>query len=70
MSKERKRYTREFTREAVQMWQSSGKRAAESAELRQLRKELALVKQERDILKKSSASSRVKANEIRLYPRP
>ena len=86
MSKHRKRYTVEFKREAVQLWESSGKAAAEiekdlgitpgllyrwkrrlreqaaaeadgsaaeMAELGRLRKELALVKQERDILKKA-----------------
>jgi transposase len=86
MSKQRKQYTVEFKREAVQLWESSGKAAAEiekdlgitpgllyrwksrlakqaaaeadgsaaeSAELRRLKRELALVKQERDILKKA-----------------
>ena len=86
MSKERQQYTQEFKRETVQLWQTSGKSAAEiekdlgitpgllyrwksrlqkqaeaeadgsaaeSAELRRLKKELALVKQERDILKKA-----------------
>jgi transposase len=86
MSKQRKQYTQEFKREAVQLWQTSGKSApeiekdlgiatgllyrwksrlkkqaeaeadgsaTESAELRRLKQELALVKQERDILKKA-----------------
>lgn len=86
MSKKRKQYTPEFKREAVQLWQTSGKAAAEieadlgighgllyrwkremhhqataaadgsaaeSAEIRRLKRELALVKQERDILKKA-----------------
>lgn len=86
MSKTRKQYAPEFKREAVQLWQSSGKAAAaiekdlgishgllyrwkgqlqgqaeaeadgsaaESAELRRLKRELELVKQERDILKKA-----------------
>ena len=88
MSQPRKQYTLEFKREAVQLWQASGKAAskiekdlgitpgllyrwkrrlkdqaaaeadgsaAESAEVRRLKKELALVKQERDILKKALA---------------
>ena len=86
MSKSRKRYTEEFKREAIELWQTSeksaatieqdlgiskgmlyywkkefGKKAAaeadgsaaELAELKRLRKELAVVKQERDILKKA-----------------
>lgn len=86
MSKTRKQYAPEFKREAVQLWQSSGKAAAEiekdlgishgllyrwkrqlqdqaeaeadgsaaeSAELHRLKRELELVKQERDILKKA-----------------
>ena len=86
MSKNRKQYTLEFKREAVQLWATSGKAAAEiekdlgitpgllyrwksrlqkkaqaevdgsaaeAAELRRLKKELELVKQERDILKKA-----------------
>lgn len=86
MSKTRKRYTEEFKREAIELWQSSEKSAAEIekdlgitngmlyhwkkefrkkaeaeadgsaaelAELKRLRKELAIVKQERDILKKA-----------------
>lgn len=86
MSKKRKKYTLEFKREAVQLWENSGKAAAEiekdlgistgliyrwkrqlnqkaaaeadgsaaeSAEMRRLRRELELVKQERDILKKA-----------------
>lgn len=86
MSKKRKQYTPEFKREAVQLWQSSDKAAAEieedlgishgllyrwkrelynqtateadgsaaeSDELRRLKRELALVRQERDILKKA-----------------
>lgn len=83
--KTRRRYTQEFKREAIELWQSSEKSAtaiekdlgistgmlyywkkefrkkaeaeadgsaAELAELKRLKKELALVKQERDILKK------------------
>lgn len=86
MSKQRRRYTEEFKREAVELWQSSEKSAAEieqdlgigvgmlyqwnkvfkkqaaaeadgsaaeSAELKRLRRELAIVKEERDILKKA-----------------
>ena len=86
MSKKRRQYTPEFKEEAVQLWQSSDKAAAEiendlgishgllyrwkrelhiqaaaeadgsaaeSAELRRLKRELVLVKQERDILKKA-----------------
>lgn len=86
MTKQRKRYTEEFKREALQLWQASEKSAAEiehdlgitngmlyhwkkelkqkaqaaadgsaaeTAELRRLKKELELVKQERDILKKA-----------------
>lgn len=86
MSKTRKRYTWEFKQEAVELWHSSEKSAAEiekdlgitkgmlyhwkkelkkkaeaeadgsaaeMAELKWLRKELATVKQERDILKKA-----------------
>ena len=89
MTKQKRQYTREFKLEALQLWASSGKSAAEieddlgisrgrlyhwkrvlnvagedafpgqgrqsgaEEELRQLRRELALVKQERDILKKA-----------------
>jgi transposase len=94
MSKTRKRYTEEFKREAIELWQTSEKSAtaieqdlgiskrmlyywkkefrkkveaeadgsaAELAELKQLRKELTIVKQERDILKKAiSIFSRTK----------
>ena len=93
MSKQRKQYTLEFKREAVQLWENSGKAAseiekdlgitpgllyrwksrlqkmaqaeadgsaAESAELKRLRKELELVKQERDILKMSTTGINVR----------
>ena len=86
MSKTRKRYTKEFKLEALQLWESSEKSAAdigsdlglakgqlyqwksyfkkqaaaeadgsaaEAAEIKRLKKELALVTQERDILKKA-----------------
>ena len=86
MSKQRRRYTEEFKREAVELWQRSEKTAAEveadlglgvgmlyqwnkafkkqaaaeadgsaaeSAEVKRLRRELAIVKEERDILKKA-----------------
>lgn len=86
MTKSRKRYTEEFKLEALQLWETSEKSAAEiendlgvangmlyhwkktfkekaraeadgsaaeMVELRRLRKELELVKQERDILKKA-----------------
>jgi transposase len=86
MSKLRKRYTPEFKQEAIALWQTSEKSAAEIekdlgitpgmlyqwkkelkrkvaaeadgsvaevAELKRLKKELALVTQERDILKKA-----------------
>jgi transposase len=86
MSKTRKRYTKEFKLEALQLWESSEKpagmiendlglssgqlyqwkshfkkrlaaeadgSAAEAAEIKRLKKELAFVKQERDILKKA-----------------
>ena len=86
MSKPRRRHTNEFKQEAIALWQSSEKSAAEiekdlglpngilyqwqkafkkkaeaeadgsaaeMAELKRLRQELALVKQERDILKKA-----------------
>ena len=86
MSKKRKTYTEEFKREALQLWNTSGKSAAkieedlgitkgllyhwkkelkkqaqadadgsaaESAEIKRLKRELELVKQERDILKKA-----------------
>ena len=86
MSKTRKRYTPEFKQEAVTLWQTSEKSAAEieqdlgitngilyqwkkelkkqaaadadgsaveAAEIKRLKKELALIKQERDILKKA-----------------
>ena len=86
MSKERRHYTEEFKREAVELWLKSGKSACDmenelgitnnllyrwkralakkdkakadgsadqAAELRRLRRELELVKQERDILKKA-----------------
>jgi len=86
MSKKRKQYTPEFKQEAVQLWETSGKAAAEiekdlgittgllyrwkrqlhnqalaeadgsaaeTAEMRRLKRELELVKQERDILKKA-----------------
>lgn len=93
MSINRKRYTQEFKRESVQLWQASNKSAAEIegdlgisngilyrwkselrkheraeadgsaaevAEIRRLKRELALVKQERDILKKA----------VRIFSRP
>lgn len=89
MTKRKRQYTRDFKLEALQLWASSGKSAAEieddlgisrgrlyhwkrvlkdagedafpgqgrqsgiDEELRRLRRELALVKQERDILKKA-----------------
>lgn len=86
MSKTRKRYTKEFKLEALQLWESSERSAAmiendlglakgqlyqwksqfkkqseaeadgsaaEAAEIKRLKKELAFVKQERDILKKA-----------------
>ncbi len=86
MLNKRKRYTKEFKKEAVQLWQASDKSAAEieadlgissgllyqwksdmrkqaraeadgsaaeAAEIRRLKRELALVRQERDILKKA-----------------
>ena len=86
MPKERRHYTEEFKREAVELWVKSGKSACDmenelgitnnllyrwkrvlakkdrakadgsadqAAELQRLRRELELVKQERDILKKA-----------------
>ena len=86
MSKTRKRHTEEFKLEALQLWESSGKSAAEiendlglskgmlynwkstlkkksvaqadgsaaeAAEIKRLKRELEIVKQERDILKKA-----------------
>ena len=87
MSKKRRQYTREFKLEALQLWQSSGKSAAQieqdlgltsgrlyrwkrdlkeagafpgpgrqaglEEELRRLRRELEITRQERDILKEA-----------------
>lgn len=86
MTQTRKRYTTEFKQEAIALWQTSEKSAAEierdlgitggilyqwqkeskkrakveadgsaaeAAEIKRLKKELALVRQERDILKKA-----------------
>ena len=104
MTQQRKTYSREFKREAIRFWQTSGMSAREVAEdlgvsrgmlyrwkhllrdkgedaftghgrmdpadeeIRRLRRELAVVKQERDILNKQWPSSRIQTNEISVYP--
>ncbi len=58
MQKVQKTYTVEFKREAVRLAQTSafpgsGHQTAQEEEVRRLKRELEIVKQERDILKKA-----------------
>src|SRR5438270_7616043 len=63
------KFRKELTEHGSQAFPGSGHQTAQEEEVRRLKRELEIVKQERDILKKRWASSRTARNELPIHCR-
>jgi transposase len=64
------RWWDEFEAEGTQAFPGQGRLTPEQEELRRLKRENEILRQERDILKKQWPSSRTQANEVSVHRRP
>ena len=62
------KWVRQFRQEEAQAFPSKGKRTERDEELRRLRREVEILQQEREVLKKQSSSSHNPSAEVCLHP--